>query len=252
MSTGPSRVWSGTARIARTAGTRTGIDPSGAGRRSLVEQHGDGRAPSQHREDTFHRADVEPLLPHGRDVTGTLPRVRRWTPLLPPVLLAVVVVLDAIDALRPWPLLVTGLLDEPAHLATAALALCALAPRRPPPWLWKPALAASVLIDVDHVPAYLFNRFYLPDGRPPTHSLTLVVALAALGLAGPRMRWALGAAIGVLLHFLRDLATGPGVGLLWPASDESFRVPYPAYLVTVVVLALVASWRLLRLERERR
>jgi membrane-bound metal-dependent hydrolase YbcI (DUF457 family) len=43
----------------------------------------------------------------------------------------------------------------------------------------------------------------------------------------------LGLALGVLLHFFRDLAEGDGAGvsLLWPLSDHAFSYPHATYLV---------------------
>jgi inner membrane protein len=68
-----------------------------------------------------------------------------------------------------------------------------------------------------------------------------MVLLAALALPR-RTRWLLlGAAAGVLLHLLRDVATGPGVPLLWPLSDASARVPYWTYAVLVLALAGLAG-----------
>jgi inner membrane protein len=172
------------------------------------------------------------------------PHARPWNWLLPPLLAVVVVVLDVVLQSRVWPVPILGLLDEPAHFATAWLVLRALTPRNTPSWLWGAALVASVAIDVDHVPLYLTDgHFAVQGGRPPTHSLSLAALLAMVGLAGSAMRWELGAATGVLLHLVRDAATGPGVPLLWPVSDAAVLVPYPAYLGTVAVLALVAVAR---------
>jgi inner membrane protein len=163
---------------------------------------------------------------------------------VPPLAVLAVVSLDLVSGLRSWPIPVTGLLDEPAHLATAWLALCALTPRIPPPWLGESALIASVAIDIDHVPLYLTGgRFAVDGARPPTHCLLLTVLLTTVGLACPRVRWAVGAAIGALLHFVRDVATGPGIPLLWPASDTAVLMPHLAYLGTIGGLALVAALR---------
>jgi inner membrane protein len=173
----------------------------------------------------------------------TGPAVRLAWP-LPVAIMLGIAALDAVAGLRSWPLAVAGLLDEPAHLGTAWLALAAVAARRSSTWLYTPALVASVAIDVDHIPLYLTgDAFAVNGGRPPTHSLGPVLLLLALGSTGPRMRWALGAAVGVLLHFARDVASGPGVPLLWPLTDASARVPYGAYLAVVVSLALLAATR---------
>ncbi len=154
-----------------------------------------------------------------------------------------VLLLDAVQTARPWPVPVVGLLDEPAHLATAWLGLAALVPRCTPRRAWWAALVAAVAIDLDHVPLYLTDGAFAVDGgRPPTHSLFLVGAVGVVALA-LRERWLLGAAAGLLLHLVRDVATGPGVPLLWPLSDASARVPYWTYAVVVLVMAAVAWHR---------
>src|SRR5579871_2026313 len=90
-------------------------------------------------------------------------RPRSWRP----AALVAVLGLDAIKAIlrrdrldRPT----VAVLDESAHLLTALTVLDALGvPRRTPFW-WS-AVAASVLIDVDHIPAEFGYRF-LTRGVP--------------------------------------------------------------------------------------
>lgn len=166
-----------------------------------------------------------------------------WRPTQVPVVfgaLTVVPVLDLVRGSRPWPTVVVGLLDEPAHLATTVLVLSAVA-RTAGSRLWAWALVGSVLIDLDHVPFHLgWDPIVSPVGRPVTHSLIVVAAL--LACAGAR-RWrtaALGLALGVVSHLLRDLATGPGVPLVWPLSDTGVAVPYAVYWSVLVLAALVA------------
>jgi inner membrane protein len=172
----------------------------------------------------------------------------RWVALLPACGLALVVLVDAALAYRHWPVALAGLIDEPGHLITAALLLAALLPRRA--WaLWPWALAGSVLLDVDHVPLY----YGFPEiaaeggGRPVTHSLVIAAALLA-GAAVVR-RWRvplLGLGTGVLLHLVRDLASGPGAPLFWPWTQAWVRVPETTYLSLVLVAAVVATVRLAR------
>ncbi len=167
----------------------------------------------------------------------------RWYRLAALALVAAVLLLDAVQFARPWPVPIAGLLDEPAHLATAWLGLAALAPRRLSRRAWVAALAASVLIDVDHVPLYLTDGGFAVDGgRPPTHSL-LLAALLAVAALPRRTRWLLGAAAGVVLHLARDVATGPGIPWLWPLTDATARLPYPAYAVVLAGLAVLAAVR---------
>lgn len=172
------------------------------------------------------------------------------TILLPMAALAVVALLDALQAARRWPIPVVGLLDEPAHLLTAALFLAALLPRRGRallPW----ALAGSVLIDLDHIPLYLEPAVVAADGgRPVTHSLLTVLVLVTVAVVVPRWRTALaGLALGLALHFLRDLAWGPGVPLLWPWASTGYRLPYADYLGAVAAATAVATVRCRRARR---
>ena len=153
---------------------------------------------------------------------------------------AAVLALDAVARAASWPVLVQGLLDEPAHLLTAWLRLTALGAPLVPGRRERWVLAAAVLIDLDHVPLYLHHEGWAVDGgRPPTHSLALALLLL---LVASIPRWGTASAalaVGVLLHLLRDLATGPGVPLFWPLGGL-VGVPYPAY-VAVLVLAAAAA-----------
>lgn len=158
-------------------------------------------------------------------------------------------VLDLVAGARYWPIAVNGALDEPAHLLTAGLFLAAFLPwrlRALVPW----ALAGAVLIDLDHIPLYLWGALAVePGGRPFTHSLATVLVLAAAGaIARGRARTALlGLALGVVLHLVRDLGTGPGVPLWWPADPHSVIVPYAAYFAALLVACAAAvirqAWR---------
>jgi inner membrane protein len=108
------------------------------------------------------------------------------------------------------------------------------------------ALAASVLIDVDHLPGVLGSDALIGDApRPYSHSLltpTLLLAVGALARGVVRLV-ALGAAAGVALHLVRDLAGPPGVALDWPLSSESVSYPVALYLALMVAAALRA-WTL--------
>lgn len=129
-----------------------------------------------------------------------------------------------------------GLVDEPAHLATCAIALLALASLttiHPPRRFVVAALIASVAIDVDHAPGILGSHALagsLP--RPYPHSLVFVSALIVVGCLSRRRdvsQISLGLALGVSAHLLRDLATGPGVPLLWPFGDGVSTMPYAVF-----------------------
>jgi inner membrane protein len=128
-----------------------------------------------------------------------------------PVLLAGLALgLDAADRRVPFNILYTGLLDEPAHLATGALGLLALAcfidaPRR----FYVAAMIASVAIDLDHIPLYL-GLLGNSGQRPVTHSLATVIVVAGAAVVSRRHRAVLaGIVTGLLIHFARDIAEGP-------------------------------------------
>jgi inner membrane protein len=134
-----------------------------------------------------------------------------------------------------------ALVDEPAHLATCAVALLALVAagaavsRR----FAAAALLASTAIDIDHLPGYLGSHLLMASSmpRPYSHSVLTVVLLAALGLwlRGDRREIAFGLAFGVVAHLCRDLATGPGVPLLWPLSTSAVTAPYAAYAAVLLI-----------------
>src|SRR4051812_534468 len=136
-------------------------------------------------------------------------------------------------------------LDEPAHLATAALLLAAAGTLRQSRAVLF-ALTASVAIDADHLPLYAGAPMGA-QGRPPTHSLVTPIVLAVAGLAVRRWRSELlGCAVGVGLHLVRDIATGPGIPLAWPITGRAFEVPYPAYLALLVAAAAATTGRFRR------
>ena len=138
-----------------------------------------------------------------------------------------------------------GPLDETAHLMTTLLILWALGPRICKRFM-VPALIASVAIDADHIPGQL-GATWLTAGtpRPYTHSLlTIVVVLAIAAVWRRRRDLVLGIAIGLALHFFRDLAEGDaGVSLLWPVSYHSFQYPHGVYVAIVVVVVMIDTAR---------
>ena len=140
--------------------------------------------------------------------------------------------------------IVVGLLDEPAHLATAALILVNLPPR---PWRWSAGfMAGAVLPDLDHLPLAL-SRVHpdIDDPRPVTHCLLALAPPALIGTfaRGPARQYARGAAAGGLAHFGRDLAVGTGVILLRPLSRRSFLVPYALHGAVLAALTVRALRR---------
>jgi inner membrane protein len=145
-----------------------------------------------------------------------------------------------------------GARDEPAHLATSILVLLAVTG---PGWMRRhrtvtaTTCAASVLIDVDHLPLYVDFPIdvAVAEGRPFTHSLSTIGGLAALAGAVRYRRAILGAAAaGVSLHFVRDIATGPGLPLWWPWEHRNRLIPYSIYSRTLLGLAAIGSARVYR------
>lgn len=134
-----------------------------------------------------------------------------------------------------------GPLDELAHALTTLLVLWALGRRVRERFLaW--ALAASVAIDADHIPDRL-GVHWLTAGtpRPYTHSL-LTIAVVLLGAALVRRGRdpLLAIALGLALHFFRDLGeVGSGVSLFWPVSYRPLSISHGVYLgvMAAVVLA---------------
>lgn len=157
---------------------------------------------------------------------------------------AVLVLIVAIDRVLltrpPLPLPIAGVLDELAHLGTAALILAALP--RPPRLGVASALVATVAIDSDHLPALLgWHGLDLAGERPLTHALWVPLLLLAASFVLPVrlraiLRWG---ALGVAIHFLRDAATG-GIAALWPLTTAPHMVPHRGYLVVLAACWFVA------------
>jgi inner membrane protein len=131
-------------------------------------------------------------------------------------------------------------LDECAHLLTTALVFWA-AGTETRERLLLPALAACVMIDLDHVPDRIgIGVLTAGTPRPYTHSLLTIALLLGGTLAWHRRRdLLLGVAAGLAIHFWRDLGEhDSGVSLLWPLTNRAFRTPHVAY---VMVMALIVS-----------
>jgi inner membrane protein len=173
-------------------------------------------------------------------LAAVLAGASRRTPRLAAVL--AIVLIDSFIWWSPIPRPVFGALDELGHLTTAALLLSAWRPL--PAFRWRflaATLAASVLIDIDHIPSEVFHSEVLTAGtyRPYGHTLLVILVIAGLSRVLPA-RWrpiAAGIAAGFCLHLVRDLATG-GASLLWPVGDWTVWYPYPGYLALLVFAAL--------------
>ncbi|HEX5505156.1 MAG TPA: metal-dependent hydrolase [Thermomicrobiales bacterium] len=171
-------------------------------------------------------------------------RRARWdTAWRVPLACAALALVGGVDAVfarrREPPLPVAALLDEAAHVATAALCLGAVRPGAPPPFV-AGAVLGAVLIDADHLPGRLgWDVLATATERPCTHAAA--TALAALLLAGrsggARRELALGAACGLATHLARDTATGgdAGVPFLWPLTPRRLVLPYGLYAALLLL-----------------
>lgn len=168
----------------------------------------------------------------------------------------------ATDQLTGWhgmSFALRGLLDWPAHLATALAILGALTRVRgasPEQRFGWTMLACSVLIDLDHLPAE-FGSYVWTDGtpRPYTHALWVVIVLT-LAWAAARffVSWygrprpatveliLAGAAWGVAAHFVRDIATAP-MSFWWPITTTAVSAPYWWYVASLAVIVAVGPPR---------
>jgi hypothetical protein len=139
--------------------------------------------------------------------------------------------LERADELPPVP--VRAGLDWTAHVLATALALRAL-PEHLADRLAAPALVASVAIDADHLPiaaAMAGGADDLPRPRPHTFAVPALLAAARRH----------GFAFGTAVHLARDLFTGPGVAVAWPASPRMVRLPVA--LEALAFAALLAAGR---------
>jgi inner membrane protein len=163
------------------------------------------------------------------------------------MLAAVALTFDSWNRARAFSLPGTGLLDEPAHFATAALALAALRPHlRMSRSFVAAALAMSVLIDLDHMPLYLGFSWISPepDGRPASHSAAVVVLLLAIAPIRRLPSAVLaGAALGLATHLVRDICEGePGVSLWWPLTSRNVVAgPIMFWILILSVLAVALA-----------
>jgi membrane-bound metal-dependent hydrolase YbcI (DUF457 family) len=159
-----------------------------------------------------------------------------------PAALATLLVVDAFVLPRMPVRPVSGVVDEAAHAATGVALLAAL-PRAGGDFA-RGLAAGSILLDVDHLPELWGRRWLRPRGvRPLPHTLALpALLLAHAARKGDRL--ALGAAVGLAGHLLRDLATGKtAVPLLWPLTRRPFTVRYRKYAAVMAVLAAASAPR---------
>ena len=168
----------------------------------------------------------------------------------------------ATDGLTGWHTMnfgMRGLLDEPAHLATALVIFGALIRIRKTStdqrFGWT-MLACSALIDLDHLPLQSGSEVLTKGtSRPYTHALWTVLALMLawvtarfllirfnrLRPATPELILA-GATWGLAAHFVRDIATAP-LSFWWPATNLAVEVPYWSYVMALAIAVIIGPAR---------
>src|SRR3954469_17564951 len=181
----------------------------------------------------------------GRTAPHTMPRMPESHDLPPaagPAALATLLVIDAFVLPRLPVRPLSGIVDEAAHAATGVAVLAGL-PDGDHDFV-RGLAAGSILLDVDHVPELWGSRWLRPRGvRPLPHSFGIPALLTTLAVRDSN-RVALGAAVGLGGHLLRDLATGKtAVPLLWPLTRRPFTVRYRKYAAVMAVLAAVGVAR---------
>src|SRR3954468_17490423 len=181
----------------------------------------------------------------GRTAPHTMPHMPERHDLPPgagPPALATLLVIDAFVLPRMPVRPLSGIVDEAAHAATGVALLAGL-PDGDGEFV-RGFAAGSILLDVDHVPELWGARWLRPRGvRPRPHSFGIPALLVALAVRDSN-RVALGAAVGLGGHLLRDLATGrTAVPLLWPLTKRPFSVRYRKYAAVMAVLAAIGAGR---------
>lgn len=197
-------------------------------------------------------------------LTGALVRLGSWRV----AALGLVAATALIDNTTHWGsygFVARALIDVPLHAVTALILLGAITRwlgRAPQPWFCWGMLTGSVVIDVDHLPEE-FGIQTLSTGapRPYTHALWVVLLLGGVALMATRRAraagraspatgadsvspaaviagTAAGAMLGVVTHLVRDAATAP-IPLWWPVSGATVQIPYLAYLVPLLLLAIL-------------
>lgn len=138
-------------------------------------------------------------------------------------------------------LTIHGLFDVTGHILTALiLALTIRALGLPIPML--AVLFGGVAPDVGHIMIILdISNPIAGSSRNGTHSLVVVVILAAIGIVDRQHAsvWS-GIALGALSHLWRDMGTGT-VPLAWPISNEVWSMPFARYLVDLLGMGLAVS-----------
>lgn len=163
---------------------------------------------------------------------------------------AAVLALD-IPYRRGLPLPMAAATDWLAHLGTTFIWIAALFPRAARVFVMA-ALAATVLVDLDHVPHVAASVFVGRDAPGARlwllHTLLAVAVLSVIGWRSPGRRgwlW-LGLAFGVATHIFRNAASGEGPPLLAPFSMQHVSISYDVYVAILAGLVLHCLGRSIR------
>ena len=146
-----------------------------------------------------------------------------------------IVMIAILDRQRPATesLAVHGLIDEMAHVLTAAIMALAFRSLDVAVSLaWT--LIGGVILDGEHVLQLLGWTDPIPgSSRGGGHSLLVVVVVLLVGAAdGSRRMWWISLAIGMASHLFRDMATGT-VALLWPFDATPLSIRHDIYLASL-------------------
>src|SRR5450759_3341530 len=128
-------------------------------------------------------------------------------------------------------------MDKLAHLLTTGLFLN-LVEHHISSSFCRVALAASVLLDLDHLSREIKPSNVRPRTRPRPHSIATALAAVLMSLWLPRQQRSLAQAVGfgVAAHLARDAAGGTAP-LAWPLTDRGIGVPYVVYATSLCASA---------------
>jgi inner membrane protein len=154
---------------------------------------------------------------------------------------AAIVLIDGAFSSGAMPRFLIAPMDELAHLLTTGLFLD-LVRHRVPPSFRPVALAASVLLDLDHLSRAIKPSKVRPRTRPRPHSIATVLAAVLMSFWLPRQHRALAQAVGfgVAAHLARDIARGTAP-LAWPITGRGLGVPYVVYAASLYASAWTAQ-----------
>jgi hypothetical protein len=150
---------------------------------------------------------------------------------------AAIVLIDGAVSSGAMPRFLIAPMDELAHLLTTGLFLD-LVEHHVPASFCRIALAASVLLDLDHLSREIKPSIMRPPTRPRPHSIATALAAVIVSSWLPRQHRSLAHAVGfgVAAHLARDAARGTAP-LAWPITGRGIGVPYVVYAASLYASA---------------